>query len=151
MSKRRWGAPTWMFMHTLIAHVKPDTYPLMKRPILDHIRRIASVLPCPECSMHATNYLRNVDSRRLPTKESFIDMLWTFHNTVNLRLGSSVSPRSTLELYKKANMQYMYRVFSTEYTRPLRNIRLIAEDTARRGIIGNMTQWLRANHQHFSL
>ena len=151
MSKRRWGAPTWMFMHTLVAHVRPESYSIMKQPMLDFIRRIASVLPCPDCSAHATEYLRNIDTRRLPTKESFTDMLWTFHNTVNLRLGKSVSPRSTLDLYRKANMQHMYVVFCTEYTRPLHNIRLIAEDTARRGIIGNMTRWLQSNRRHFTI
>ena len=150
MSKRRWGAPTWIMLHTFAAKIKPEHYEAVKYPLLDWIKRLASVLACPDCSIHATSHLSSISAGKLPTKDTFIDMLWAFHNKVNARIGKPTQPRKVLGIYKKVNFQYVYKVFATEYTRPLHNVRLVTQDMARRDIVGKLTRWLRSNQRRFS-
>ena len=149
MSKRRWGAPTWIFLHTFVAHIKPEHFSSVKYQLLDWIKRIASVLPCPDCAAHATAYLSKMNARMLNTKEHLMELMWRFHNYVNIRLGHQIYPRSTLEIYNKTNLQYIYKVFVTEYTKPLHIIRYVTDDMARRNITTRLTAWLRANHTKF--
>jgi hypothetical protein len=149
MSKRRWGAPTWILLHTFVAKVKPDKYDSVKHSLLDWIKRLASVLPCPDCAYHATTHLGTVNAGRLATKEKFIEMMWIFHNKVNARVGKPVQPRKVLDIYNKVNLQYIYKVFATEYTRPLHNVRLVSQDMARRDIVTRLTRWLRTNQISF--
>ena len=77
-------------------------------------------------------------------------MLWAFHNKVNARIGKPIQPQKVLGIYKKVNFQYVYKVFATEYTRPLHNVRLVTQDMSRRDIVGKLTRWLRSNQRRFS-
>ena len=151
MSKRRWGAPTWIVLHTFASKVKPEHYNLVKHSLLDWVKRLASVLPCPDCASHAISHLGSISADRLTTKEMFVEMLWVFHNKVNARIGKPVQPRKVLNVYKRVNFQYVYKVFATEYTRPLHNVRLVTQDMARRDIVSRLTRWLRTNQRYFCL
>ena len=149
MSKRRWGAPTWIWLHTFVAKIKLEHYDSVKHTVLDWIKRLASVLPCPDCADHAMAHLGKIDANRLVTKENFTEMLWVFHNKVNTRLGKPVKPKQVLEIYNKISLQYIYKVFATEYTRPLHNVRLVTLDMARRDIVSRLTRWLHTNQKRF--
>jgi hypothetical protein len=151
MSKRRWGSPTWIVLHTFAAKVKPGRYDSVKHSLLDWVKRLASVLPCPDCASHAISHLSGISADRLTTKDMFIDMLWAFHNKVNARTGKPTQPRKVLNIYNRVNFQYVYKVFATEYTRPLHNVRLVSHDMARRDIVNKLTGWLRSNQRCFRI
>ena len=149
MSKRRWGSPTWILLHTITTKIKPDHYDKVKHALLEWIKQLVSVLPCPDCASHATTHLMSINAKSLVTKEMFIEMLWLFHNRVNARIGKPVQPRKVLDIYKRVNLQFIYKVFAMEYTRPLHNIRLVTQDMARRDIVNKLTRWLRTNQRCF--
>ena len=57
-----------------------------KKDLISHIRLISSNLPCPNCSVHATQYLNGIDMNKITTKEDLKMMLYLFHEIVNNRL-----------------------------------------------------------------
>lgn len=117
---REWGPPTWYFFHTFAQRIDETFYQQNVPYILRLIKEICSVLPCPTCQQHATQYMSRIQVRHVLTKQQFIDMLWTFHNTVNLRLKKKHFTKPELDIYKNANFgkiidlfkYHMFRNFS---------------------------------------
>ncbi len=85
-----WGIPTWIFLHTLLAKVKPDKYDQIKLELLQHITAICNILPCPTCRQHASTYMERIKIFMLPTLDSFKKLLFDFHNHVNHRLNKKI-------------------------------------------------------------
>jgi hypothetical protein len=80
-----WGPPVWTFLHTLAEHVNEDVFPKIKFSLFSYIRKICSLLPCPDCSQHALRFLAKVDINKMKNKSDLINMLYIFHNTVNTK------------------------------------------------------------------
>ena len=87
VSKSIWGPCVWYLFHTLAYKAVPETFAQIKTELIQYIQRICSNLPCPECTQHATEYMKS-NSRVIAlinTKEQLHYFLVDFHNTVNLR------------------------------------------------------------------
>ena len=147
MSKS-WAVPTWLFLHTLAANIPENKYPDLKQEILYQIKNICAVLPCPDCAQHATAYLSEVRVNHIPTKEALKIMLWKFHNVVNLQTKKPQFPVQSLEIYNRSNLAFMYNIFLTEFTRPVRNPKLMMDVLSRDRIIVNFKVWM---HKVFGL
>ena len=59
MSKS-WANPTWFFFHTLIEKIHPNHYLVIKEEVMAYIKKICSMLPCPDCAQHATHYMTQI-------------------------------------------------------------------------------------------
>ena len=138
MSKA-WGMPTWIFLHTLLAQMPPTLY---SEETLTQIKSLCSVLPCPDCAAHATAYLNRITFQQVPTLDACRRMMWSFHNTVNLRKRTSLFPFDKMEIYMKTNLAVVYRVFLNEFTRPRQIPKLFMDSMLRRRIIQQFQLWM---------
>jgi hypothetical protein len=100
ITKKNWGNTTWAFLHTFAEKINPRFYEANTSNILQLIRRICINLPCPECSNHANSFFNKVYIGSIATHSQFKYMLWTFHNSVNHRLGSPVQSQQIMNEYK---------------------------------------------------
>ena len=147
MSKA-WAVPTWLFLHTLAANLPEHTYNNIKADVLMQIKNICAVLPCPDCAKHATEYLSGLTVKHIPTKESLKVVLWRFHNVVNVQTKKPIFPIEQMVIYERSNLAVMYNMFLTEFTRPVRNPKLLMDVLSRDRIIVNFKVWM---HKVFGL
>lgn len=145
-----WGPPTWCFLHTMVEKIKVEHFSRLRLDILKTIYNICSNLPCPDCSMHAKNYLNNINFNAIQTKEDIINMLYEFHNDVNIRKGKPLFNRNDLE------NEYKYNVFTTTFYNFLVKFkdknatnRFIHEDLYRARLSSTMVNWFKENMSYF--
>ena len=103
MKKKVWGNAVWLLFHTLAEKLK-DEYKAEVSILLSHITNICGNLPCPECQQHASRVMVSVNKANISSsKQSLIDFLWSFHNSVNQKTKTAFYPKESLEVYKRAN------------------------------------------------
>jgi hypothetical protein len=101
-----WGSLLWEFFHTLSNNIPEKQYPIIKDELMKHIKILCSCLPCPICSEHASQYMKNV--RTPETKEGFKQLFVHFHNSVNVRLNKPIFLMNEFEKYKNVNLTYSF-------------------------------------------
>ena len=85
--KLTWGAPIWIFFHTLAAKVKDSDFDKLKDGMFKLIRTVCDNLPCYMCQQHASEYMKRVNFIAIQNKIHLQKMLFIFHNNVNERLN----------------------------------------------------------------
>ena len=98
-----WGPPIWVFLHTLAAKIKEEDYNKLIPELFGLIKRVCSLLPCPECSQHATTFLGKIQLKNLSTKKDFINTIYLFHNSVNHKNKKPLYNYSNIDVYKNYN------------------------------------------------
>jgi len=147
--KLRWGPPIWELFHTLAEKIKPEHFTALKSGILNSIYSICANLPCPDCANHATQYLNGINFNVIKTKDDLKNMLFRFHNSVNLRKGAPAFDYAELTpKYSSANTSIIIQKFMDVFAKKSYNIRMIADDFQRNRVIGQLKQWL-SNHLQF--
>lgn len=146
----KWGEPVWFFLHTLAHKVKDESFSTLRGDILKHVYTICTNLPCPDCSMHAKNYLSGINFNNIKTKTDLKNVLFEFHNSVNRRKGFSEFPKDDLDRkYESANftamVNYFIRVFIDRHASP----RMISDDMYRARLTQVIKQWVSDNITHF--
>ena len=147
MSKS-WGTPTWYFFHTWAEKIKEEHYNDIKTDIFGHIKRLCSVLPCPDCRDHASEYLKHFNVGQMPTKQHMKMFLFNFHNTVNARLGHPQYQLKDLDMYKRGIFVKIFYYCKQEMMKPRHN-KLLADSMMRRMNINTIEEWLRNNKDKF--
>jgi len=147
----KWGEPVWFFLHTIAHKVKPESFAILRNELLKHVYTICTNLPCPDCSLHAKNYLNGVNFNNIRTKEDLKDMLFEFHNSVNRRKGFVVFAKEQLDdKYEAANLNsissYFFTVFLDKHASP----RMISDDIYRSRLTYQIRDWLLVNKSHFN-
>ena len=66
-----WGPAVWTLFHTLAEKINPVAYQQIGGSLFGIIVQICRVLPCPECSRDASDFLAKVNFSTLKTKEQF--------------------------------------------------------------------------------
>lgn len=146
-----WGPPTWCFLHTLVEKIKVEHFSIVRLDILKNIYSICSNLPCPECSMHAKNYLNNINFNALKSKEDIKNMLYDFHNDVNGRKGKSLFNRNDLENeYKNNVLTTTFYNFLVKFKDKNASNRFIHEDLYRSRLSSTLVDWFKKNQQYFN-
>ena len=98
-----WGPPIWNLFHTMAEKIHEDKYILIAHELVGFIRRICSLLPCPDCQNHAIKYW-STTKYNLTTKQGLKDFLFKFHNDVNKRKERPLVDISILNEYKNNNL-----------------------------------------------
>ena len=142
MSKS-WANPTWFFFHTLIEKIHPDHYLLIKNEVLFHIKKICSMLPCPDCAQHAMQFMSTV--RTPSTKEDCKKMLFFFHNTVNINLKKPLYAYDALSMYQRVNLSVCYTLFRQQFTKKSNNPRFLLDSMSRSRYIKELDLWMQKN------
>jgi mitochondrial FAD-linked sulfhydryl oxidase len=97
LAKNEWGPRGWNWLHTVACQYPAKPTSANVRMTSQRIWNFINHLPCAECRVHATEYIRG----HPPTLESTYSLqswAWTFHNYVNRRLGK---PTISYDEYQK--------------------------------------------------
>jgi hypothetical protein len=149
MSPSYWGPCTWVFMHTLAAKIKEDSFSLIGPNLILILIQICYNLPCPECSQHAKQFWSKVKTSNIKNKTDLINLLFVFHNVVNKRKQLKAFKHENLKYYETRNVIETYNTFSKNFnTRG--NMNLINESFHRNMMIASLRNWLMANINHFN-
>ena len=147
-----WGAPTWYLFHTLAEKVREDTFPVIRKELLNIILTICINLPCPECASHATRYLNNINFDTIVTKQDLKDMLFRFHNSVNTKKNFPLFSQSELNSkYALANTVAIIQNFFQAYDKYSSYSKLSVNFLYRSTSITNIRAWFTSNMVHFNI
>ncbi len=96
-----WNAPAyWNWLHNLAISYNNNSLE-NARTTFRRIWNFANNLPCNICKNHAKEYILNTPPD-LRSNEALQRWVWTFHNTVNIRLNKRVM--------SYANYKKLYRI-----------------------------------------
>ena len=143
-----WGPPIWAFLHTLAAKIKEEDYNKLIPELFMLIKRVCSLLPCPECSQHATTFLGKIQLKNLSTKKDFINTIYLFHNSVNYRNKKPLYNYSNIDVYKNYNFINVFKNFIRVYNTK-GNMSMINESFRRDFIIKDLKKWLKHHISSF--
>ena len=116
MSKELWGNTVWYLYHSIAEQIKEDEFSNNKNSIIEIIKLVCNVLPCPDCSKHATDILKNINFTNMTNKEELKIFLFNFHNDVNKRLNKPQFNKDNLNMYKKANFRIIVNNFNNIFS-----------------------------------
>lgn len=149
--KMKWGQPIWFLFHTLAEKIKDEEFDSLRVEFLNIIYTICANLPCPDCANHATQYMNGINYQTIQTKQQLIDILYTFHNSVNQRKMFPIFPYSELrEKYSKANTLKIIQNFMVHFQDKHYSIRMIANDFHRNILVNRLITWFNANISKFN-
>jgi hypothetical protein len=150
IKKLAWGEPIWFLFHTLAHKVKEETFNVVKSELLNIIFLICNNLPCPDCSNHATRYLQGINFDTIVTKTQLKDMLFNFHNSVNMRKGLPIFPREQLdEKYNTAITANIINNFYYNFDKSSNNQKMAANGFHRTRTIQRMKTWILTHARYF--
>ena len=86
MSKEQWGNATWFLVHTLSEKLAYDNHDDVKE-LLNHLYNICTNLPCPDCSIHATELFSTANLHLITNKEQLVSFFHLLHERVNQKLN----------------------------------------------------------------
>jgi hypothetical protein len=140
----------WFLFHTLAEKIKEESFHYIRVELLNNIYSICVNLPCPVCSTHAKEYMEKINFNTIRTKEDLKNMLFQFHNNVNLRKNVPLFPREQLdEKYSKAVTINIIQNFINHFSDRYRSHKLIADDLMRSRITIILKKWFSNNINHF--
>jgi hypothetical protein len=143
-----WGPPIWKLFHTLAEKVNEEKYLSVAHELVGFIRRICSLLPCPDCQNHAIKYW-STTKYNLTSKEGLKTFLFNFHNDVNKRKNRSQESSIILDQYRDNNLSRVYNEFILAF-RSRGNTRLLADSLHRQRLLNEFRPWLLKNAVLFS-
>ena len=149
MSPNQWGPPIWTFFHTLAEKINDQHFHSIFPVLFSFIRRICRVLPCPECSEHATHFLMRVNPDGVRNKTDFQNIMCIFHNVVNKRKNKPPFDSKLLNsTYGNNNPIIAFNNFvAVFHTRG--NMKLLAETFQRKLVLADFRRWFLSNIQAF--
>jgi hypothetical protein len=149
--KITWGEPVWFLFHTLAHKIKENAFYSLKNELLNIIFLICTNLPCPDCANHATRYLQGINFDAIDTKDQLKDMIFNFHNSVNMRKGFPIFPREELDKkYDSAITVNIINNFYYHFEKSSHNQKMAANSFHRNRTIQRMKSWISSNVSNFS-
>ena len=148
---KTWGNATWYLFHTMAEKIHEDHFTSMKYKMFSFIVQICAILPCPECSEHASGMLKRANINNIKTKAHFIEFLREFHNMVNKRLNK---PEFTAEevgsKYKTAITNQIIPYFFQSFKVNVSDNKLKLAGFRRDRILMTFSTWINNNMDKFS-
>jgi hypothetical protein len=153
VSKSVWGPCVWILFHTLAFKIVPSEFSSKKTDLINYIQRICSNLPCPECTQHAMEYmkqnLRRIDA--ITTKEHLQEFLVDFHNAVNVRKGKPVfTYKQAEDKYRLAKtssvIQYFFQIYGEKSNG---NLKMFTNGFQKQILLSEFSAWIVNNYSSF--
>jgi hypothetical protein len=144
-----WGPIIWKFFHTIVESVNEDNYNKVYKELFQYIKSICNLLPCPQCSNHAKEYLKNVKDIHISTKNDFRNMLFNFHNDVNKRNNKVLFKIEDIEVYKRYSLVNCYNNFIKIFSKK-GNFNQINQSFQRKLILQKYIKWMQVNKRYFN-
>tara|TARA_Y100000816_G_C25896669_1_gene467767 strand:+ start:58 stop:516 length:459 start_codon:yes stop_codon:yes gene_type:complete len=149
MSNKSWGPIIWVFLHTLVAKIKNTEFKNNKEKLIEIIFKVCSNLPCPDCSEDSVKFLRTVNFKNATKKEDLIEILFVFHNQVNINLKKTEFPEKLLETYNNNNINIVLKRFIETFNKNTNNIRLMNQSFMRSIISKDIKNYIENNIHYF--
>jgi hypothetical protein len=147
MHTNEWGNAVWFLLHTL-SHKLLPVYSSHAREALPILIRVATHLPCDDCSAHARRMLVDLQRRPLRGRADLVEFWREAHNTVNRRLGKpEFSLRECIEQYSRADTSLVVRHFRNVIGSVRTGERGLAEGWRRRRVMEAFDNYL-ASHAY---
>jgi hypothetical protein len=145
MKKKVWGNATWYLFHTLAEKLKPEFK--SELPVLfSYISGICNNLPCPDCQKHASLVMQRANVPLITSsQENLITYLWTFHNSVNKRIGNKEFTREELSIYKRANTRNIISNFINIMNENLRSDKAMLNTFYRKQYVTKFIEYINTN------
>jgi hypothetical protein len=148
---KTWGPPTWYLFHTLAEKIKDENFNEMKSEIISIVKKICSSLPCPDCASHASQKLGSLNSDAIHSKEDLKNVLLSFHNFVNQRLGTGQWNEEQLnEKYRLAKTDTIVQFFVQTWRKPNPNPRLISPNFYKDRVVKDFIGWWNIHNSKFN-
>ena len=153
VSKSVWGPCVWILFHTLAHKVVSEEFNNLKADIIQYIQRICANLPCPECTQHAMEYMKQ-NSRRInsiTTKEHLQTFLIDFHNSVNVRKGKpTFTYQQAEDKYRLAKTSQVFQYFFQIYgERSNGNLKMFTNGFQKQILLSEFSAWVVNNYSKF--
>jgi hypothetical protein len=149
MSPNRWGPPIWTFFHVLAEKINEEQFHSVFPILFGFIRRICRILPCPECSEHATIFLSKVNPSGVRNKDDFRNIMCIFHNVVNRRKQKPAFDGAKLkERYGGIGPIIAYNGFAGAF-HTKGNMKLLADTFQRNLVLADFKKWFLTNIRFF--
>ena len=149
MSPSYWGPTTWIFLHTLAATIKEDSFASVGQQLIRQMMNICFHLPCPECAQHARAFWSKVQLNQIKHKTDLINVLFVFHNKVNQRKRLPPFKYEQLTIYETKNVVHTYNQFARNFNTK-GNMQLINESFHRGRMMSSLKTWMMQHIQHFT-
>ena len=147
MSINKWGPAVWLLFHTIVEKIKEPDNTRLCRELFYQIKNICKFLPCPDCASHASSNLANVNISMINSKTDLKQILFIFHNSVNIRKKKALFSLDALNKYTYANLSMVIYNFKMNYN-STRNMRLMGETFQRTLVISQFDKWLNINKNY---
>ena len=147
-TKAVWGPCVWYLFHTAAHHIKEDhpKFETVKNEFIAFSFRIATNLPCPECSQHATAYLSKINPKMIRTKTDLKMLYINFHNAVNVRKGKPVFSLEDADAkYNNANVKLIIEYFFQIYGKKTVNVKLMVNNFHKDILLSEFKSWITQN------
>lgn len=143
-----WGPAVWRLFHTLAERINEHAYPHLSKQLFQVISGICKFLPCPDCSSDAVRFLAKIKIEDLKTKTDFKNMLYLFHNYVNVKKRKPLFNYANMNVYKNYRLLPIFNNFVIHYNTK-GNMRLLTESFQRQFVIKGCRKWLFSNIHFF--
>ena len=100
MKRVVWGPYIWRLLHCFTMRIKDEYFIEERKNIINYITSICDNLPCPNCSLHSTQYLKKHNFKFIKNKDNLIQIILNLHNDVNKRTNK--------EYFKKEQLSNTY-------------------------------------------
>ena len=138
-----WGPNTWILFHTMAEKIKEEDFDKYFPFIWKHINKLCQTLPCPYCSEHASQYLRNYKLSQIKNKTMFKTFIFQFHNFVNNHTNKIEQPLEILKIYKTYKIEDVFNNFiiSWQEISLQPNVNLMAHSFIRKKSMQDFHRW----------
>ena len=143
-----WGKYTWLLFHTMAEKIKPEHFNKEKKNIIQLIKSICSVLPCPTCVEHSAPYVKLIDNvkNQYDLKLFFLK----FHNAVNKRRENTLEKETILETYKNKKLYQVINLWLEHFKTDTGNSEYMSKALSRKVVKTNVVKYFKQNLSKFS-
>ena len=143
-----WGPAVWTLFHTLTEKIDEVAYQVVSPQLFQMIVRICRFLPCPDCASDASIFLAKIKPSDVKSKTQLKELMYLFHNRVNVKKRKKLYNYGNINIYKRANLVNVVNNFTSKY-QTKGNMKLIAESFQRQFVVTEFKKWIVSNIRAF--
>jgi hypothetical protein len=146
MKKSVWGPIIWRFLHLITLRIKDDFFVNERLQVIKLITQICQNLPCPNCSLHATQYLKSHKIQLCKTKADLQTIIFNLHNDANKRLNKEIIGFDKLnDLYSDYNFEQCALIFLRLCKEKNYVQRMMLDNLQRKRFVAEYVEYMKHN------
>jgi len=151
VAKSVWGPAIWYLFHTLAFKLKLVHFNELKDSLLDFFILISANLPCPECTEHALQEIKNLDKSKITNKKELCTYFFNFHNRVNARTKKNIfTIEEYVSKYRKSVTRNVVSNFFINMSKSDHNVKHMTNSFYKSTAITSLKKWITQNGSKFN-